>query len=576
MTQKHESEEYRAEYYDKKTDRWLLPALAALFLLLAGMTSVLPQSQGTASEEEAYLLAVRPAGTAVGGILEIEEIWAIEDERKEASGRLITAMNDGAGNALGFDAPSSTFYCTLGTACGDEWPQIELSVCGDGVSAVWVDDYTYDFCSDAIREGYRYEIMAYTDTEYAYYGVVFTALPIITVDTYHPEAEIGDAYIPGFVTVSSGEYAPVNQPAQVHLRSGGFQKEIDKFSYRIEFHTLSRGKDKPNDVGVLGLEPDSDFMLISNAGDETCMRNKMSFDLWSQWNADKPAFGTLQTRMVEVFVQDEYMGLYQLFPRIRPEEEILRMGGNPGTDCLMRVMSAARPPTDRPIQRFDYGITCQMELRYAPQGVSDGQAFAAVENFMLLNDKETHRLDDETFARLAQEQVDVEAMMSYFLFSQVSGLSNDNVCNNLFIWILRRGGKNVYYLSPWDMDCAMRPVPLLPGETYTGDKLVLYLEVARRMLDLDVAGCRDVLWDLWQEKRAWLTDDVLYQWFVDTEEEINATGAYLRDSEKWYGEARELSLVEPRAFTIERMYTIDRYLIEMWPETSAQDGAAGA
>lgn len=575
MTQKYESEAYRAEYFGKRSDRWLLPALAALFLLLAGLTVILPQSQGTASEEEAYLLAVRPTGTAVGDILDIEDIWAIEDEREEASGQLVSAMNDGAGNALGFDAPSSTFYCTLGTGCGDEWPQIELNICGEGVSAVWVDDYTYDYCADAIREGYRYEIMAYTETEFAYYGVVFTSLPIITVDTYHPDAEIAESYIPGFVTVSSGEYAPVNQPAQVHLRSGGFQKEIDKTSYRIEFHTLSRGKDRNNDVGVLGLEPDSDFMLIANASDATCMRNKMSFDLWSLWNEEKPAFGTLQTRMVEVFVQNEYMGLYQLFPRIRPEEEILRMGGNPRTDQLMRIMSASRPPTDRPIQYVDYGIVCQLELRYAPQGVSSERAFAAAEDSMLLNDKETRRLDDETFIRIAQEHVDVEAMMSYFLFSQVSGLSNDNVCNNLFVWILRRDGKNIYYLSPWDMDSAMMPVPLLPGETYSGDKLVLYLEVAKRMLDLDVAGCRSILWDLWSEKRAWLTDDAIYQWFVDTEEEINATGAHLRDSEKWYGEAKELSLVEPRAFMIERMYTIDRYLEEMWPQTNGQtDGTS--
>ena len=69
-------------------------------------------------------------------------------------------------SALGYDAGSDTFYCTLGMENGENWPELALSVQdAPGVTVCWIDDYAYDFCADAIREGYRYELLAYTDTE---------------------------------------------------------------------------------------------------------------------------------------------------------------------------------------------------------------------------------------------------------------------------------------------------------------------------------------------------------------------------------------------------------------------------
>ena len=43
-----------------------------------------------------------------------------------------------------------------------------------GLTLCFVDDYAYDACADAIRDGYAYQIMAYTDEAYSYSDVVFT------------------------------------------------------------------------------------------------------------------------------------------------------------------------------------------------------------------------------------------------------------------------------------------------------------------------------------------------------------------------------------------------------------------
>lgn len=88
------------------------------------------------------------------------------------------------------------------------------------------------------------------------------------------------------------------------------------------------------------------------------------------------------------------------------------------------------------------------------------------------------------------------------------------------------------------------------------------------MLDLNVDGCRDILWSIWEEKKeTLLTETALYAWIRGEEAYINASGAYLRESEKWYGEAEELNLSEMYENELSYIGLIDSYLRELWPSS---------
>lgn len=167
-----------------------------LVMLLMPLTRLLSIGQQAADANDAEhmikpmlaMLAESPqmtANTAVEPIMELEDAWEIEDTREESwETPLVVGMRSGD-NELGFDRASNTFYCTLGMDGGDDWPELALFAKPEqgieNLRVAWVDDYSYDYRSDAIREGYRYELMAYTDTQYAYFGVVFTGLPTVTL-----------------------------------------------------------------------------------------------------------------------------------------------------------------------------------------------------------------------------------------------------------------------------------------------------------------------------------------------------------------------------------------------------------
>lgn len=82
---------------------------------------------------------------------------------------------------------------------------------------------------------------------------------------------------------------------------------------------------------------------------------------------------------------------------------------------------------------------------------------------------------------------------------------------------------------------------------------------------MNLMNSREKIWDLWNEKRSTiLSDDEIYNWIMSLEEWINASGAYLRESEKWRGGARKLDLSEMIYFEQQHMNTIEWHLNEYW------------
>ena len=540
----------------------------ALVALMTPLTAGLTREIAAQKAADDALLAMhvghaahleQAKGEPVLPMIDIEDAWAIEDMREESAEPLVMAMHNGE-SALGFDRESRTFYCTLGLE-GEDWPEIALTAKGaEGVRVAWIDDYTYDWRTDAVAEGYGYELIAYTDTAYEYIYVVFTGLPIITL---HTQQTIGAEYIPCRTTVSAAGYEAIDSASLTHTRGGGFYKGIDKESYRVEFHGVSSsGKDVKAPVSVLGMEADSDWLLVSNAGDETCMRNYLAFELWNRWNADEHTIMGLDSRMVEVFVNDEYAGLYQLMPRVRADAEIAAMGGALERDTSARMIGE-RYDTGKPLYNAHDLIDGVIELRYAPQGMSVERAFERYMPYVDMNLMEGAEgyLDDEAFLRMAQAHLDVKEIMSYYLFMQAATMTLDNVKNNLYIWAIGDDENYTYRFSPWDMDSCLKP--LFSDDTQMFNFL---WPIAMRTLSLNVGNARQVVRDLWEERRSTiLTEDALYQWFLSAEEEINASGAFLRETERWRGGAQPLDLGAISAFVIDHMNAIERILYDTWP-----------
>ncbi|MBR5301305.1 MAG: CotH kinase family protein [Clostridia bacterium] len=477
--------------------------------LLAGMALLLGMTA-------AVIVCASPYAPAVEAAPEnIEEIWAIEDTRTESEAPLVTMLKN-HGQALAYDRENNTFYCTLGMDVGDTWPDISLTAPdARGMKLCFVDDYSYDWCSDAVMEGYAYQALAYTDTAFSYFDIVFTGLPIVQLQA---EDIITELDTPAQFTMSMQGEAELNSPARVHLRGDRSLTWKPKGGYRVEF---TRGGDSGKVLrSVPGLCDTQEALLLPIAIDGTMMRDRLSWDVVRMAFDEDEGFGALPNEYVEVFVDGRYEGVYLMLKPYDIGDEMRKEGQETiFRDSLYRVtrMEMAK---DRPVMEDPTSPEAGFELFYAP---STAHGFDALAPYIDLITEE----NDAEFARKAMACLDLDSLLRYTLIMQ-AGCMVDNASNNLYIWAHRERDGIRYRFAFWDMD--------LTWGQYAGDEGERWVElaVADRVIALDVGGARARTQQIWaQLKDRGFTAENIEQLITQYVHELGDSGAYARDSERW-------------------------------------------
>ena len=485
-----------------------------------------------------YAPAVEPAG-------DIEEIWAIEDAREESEAPLVTRLEN-HGMRLGYDAQENTFYCPIGLNTGDEWPELHLTAPGaKDVKLVFVDDYTYDWCSDALRDGYAYQIMAYTDTQFSYAQMVFTGLPVVRIEA--EEALTYDDAI-AQVTMASPE-GGLHTRAIAHLRGAG-SRLSEKKSYRIDF--VHGQKNSSAIAEVPGVGQADNIILLAGVMDPSLMRDRLSWDVYAMIAGEDEPYGPRKTQYVELFVGDSYTGVYVMMEPVDDGEELQKRGVNaPMTDSVYRSAQIDYAG-DRAYVENTMREGSIYELYHAPDSAHAFDALAAYLEMERLPEGEVY---DEEFERLAMKHIDLESILRYYLFVQGGGMS-DNVYNNMYILAQRENGKTVYRFAPWDMDLTWGRFKNGDGDFYHD---LFSFEVAQRMIDIDAGGVtREMLAGLWREMRAGAMNEETIAALVDGYTyELDASGAYVRDAMRWRDDAYTADGYEITSFTDEHFAVLD-------------------
>ena len=458
-----------------------------------------------------------PYAPVIEPVRDIEEIWAIEDERTPSEEPLVTALElDGA--PLAYEAETNTFYCTLGVDQGDAWPQLHITAPdAQDVTLCFTDDYSYDWCADAIAEGYAYEVMAYTDTQYDYLYIVFTGLPVISVQA---EAEITGEDTPVYVSMSAWGETALESQARMHVR-GASTFAAEKSGYRIEF---TRGAGTGNKVEQVvpsfGLE--DDLVLLPLNYDDTKMRDRLSWDVYAQLAQEEESFGARQCGYVELWIDGQYEGLYLALEPFNIEEELQKSGNaHVLSDSVYRT-SVLNFSHDRIYCEHPHRGNTGFELYYTQ--ADEEYAFAPLEHYLELVDEE----DDARFAQKALACMDIDSIVRMELLVQGGGMT-DNFYNNLYVWAVAQG--EPYRFAPWDMDMTWGLKREEIGQEYEN---WLTFGVFDRMIELNVGDIRTRLYQAWTSLRETVFSEARIEARLEQyAHELNDSGAMMRNAQRW-------------------------------------------
>jgi len=454
---------------------------------------------------------------------DIETIWAIEDARTESEEPLVTKLFN-QGMPLAYDRENNVFYCTLGLTHEEDWPQLHLTAPeGQDVELVFADDYTYDWCADAIRDGYAYQILAYTEDAFSYAEIVFTGLPLVMIEC---DGEIGDLDVPMDVAISSFGSEPVVSTGNVHLRGKGSRNK-EKKNLKVEFTRSAGGRKNMVDLPVFGLV--DEVLLNPMVFDELLVRERLSWTIYGELLGEsyRDAFGARKTAYAEVFLNGAYCGVYLMVESMDEENELMKSGDSHLlTDQVYRTLPM-NFADDRPMLRSPLYDDAGFELRYEPTG---WQQFAGMREYLeLLTEK-----DDRAFAEKAHKCIDAESAARYALLLQGAGLM-DNSNNNVFIWYRKTPEGMKYQFVPWDMDMSWgsafgdRAKKL--GDQYDNWRA---FEIVDRIIALNVNGAADTMVQMW---RRWREDiftlehvtALMQSYFT----ELSDSGALARNAQRW-------------------------------------------
>ena len=480
--------------------------------LLAGMAVLAAVIAAVVAYASPYAPVVQP-------VRDIEEIWAIEDTRQESEEPLISAMEN-HGAALGYDWFENTFYCTLGMENGDTWPDIHLTVPGaKDIEVCFVDDYTYDWCADAIREGYPYQIIAYNDEFFSYAQIIFTGLPVVRMTTQEEIPAHVD--VAGGLTMSFGGGRELESYMRAHKRGATTLRDKEKNGYKVE---LTRGADgsRKTKMQVDGIGYTDEFVMLSCVADYEMMRDRLSWDLYNMMEDRSATMGARNLYYCELFVNNRYQGVYLVFEPFDYEAELQKTSAAAAeTDSIYRLVRLAPGEvSERPMHTDEIsGYTYELYHTRKAQNV-----FAQLEKYLnVFNAKKNADFSDGIM-----NVMDYENVLRYYLLVQAGGMT-DSIRNNLYIWGHETKDGTIIRLAPWDLDVSWGR-----DDDYN-DQVWWPIDFFDRMLEIDCGGVmRRELLRVWRELRETVLNEETIGQLIDRYTfELGDSGAFYRDAVRW-------------------------------------------
>lgn len=367
-----------------------------------------------------------------------------------------------------------------------------------------------------------------------------------------------------YIDVSSGSMDYIHEKKgneetgvmRLYTADGALQYRGELESIRGRGNATWEDEKKPyslqlsQEADLLGLGTASKWILLSNSGDSSHLRNRISFDLAEAVNLPY----TPQCTWTDVYLNGEYAGLYVLCEsnEVHPQ----RVDIDPNSSFLVSI----EPEWRLQMQGYTYIVSdSEVALRIhqsAMQADTVRQIWQSAENAILAEDG----IDPVTGKRW-DELIDVDSWVRKYLIEEIFANEDSCVASEFFFYEAADG--KIYAGPIWDMDVilsagslqCMSPSAILAGRPHlwseTDSPLFYALLQKREFHDKMVVLYRQEFYPLLTQ----LIDSGLEQYAQQT-----AQAAAVNQMRWPAGDAGD-AVDAMRTFLVERMRFLDDYWI---------------
>lgn len=288
------------------------------------------------------------------------------------------------------------------------------------------------------------ETMQVNGQTYTYYR---SEMPLITITTDGPI--VNSPAVHGVINVADAEGHVITMHAGFKIR-GTSSQQYDKKSYRVELWADETGAEMA-DTTFLGLRSDDDWNLEAMWAQPLRLRDKVANELWMEMyqlpyaESEPDARPGIRMKYADVFINDEYQGVYALTERIDRKQLGLRKYNGDIRGVLYKGNGPGAPTFE---SLPDYDNTQDTWDNY--EWVYPNESDTAIDwNHLYSFTNFVMNASDNVFNAQYSAQFDKANAIDYYLFINAL-MAMDNMGRNLFLSRYKKS--STYLYVPWDLD----------------------------------------------------------------------------------------------------------------------------
>lgn len=383
--------------------------------------------------------------------------------------------------------------------------------------------YHFSQPTATLELGLKYEVVnTISNTAYHLY---FTEFPIISINTDNEIVDEPDVLASFKMIEANQNY--LESFIGIQYR-GSWSQTLAKKSMEIEFWTDASGNDTQN-YTLLDLTNDDDWNLQAMYNEPLRIRSKTNNDLWRMINTlhyqeqEPTAINGIRMRYIELFINNEYRGLYSLGEKVnRKQLKLKKHNGSIRGELYKGVGWGASTFARVPPYDNNSSIWSGFEYKHPKEEVDWSNIYDLV-SFVINS-------TDSEFLMEYNNRFHMDNLVDYYIFLNLIRAS-DNTGKNLYI--AKQNTDDKYFYVPWDLDGTFGILWDGSNDNITDDLLFNGL-YNRLMEDCRPNGFRDKLKEKWMELRTDIvTHDALLSSFLSNYNSLLHNGIYERESMAW-------------------------------------------
>ena len=405
-----------------------------------------------------------------------------------------------------------------------------------------------------------YSVFVYNDVYYYNLNLVISDVPIVNIydldifkygENNEPNIlfdvnSTDDDYISDRKKIGISISNILQNNGKISFSSFGYMTErgasssfFYKKSYKLELN---------DDFGILNVKDDNIWVLDALYTDSSKIRNKLSSDMWNLINNNQNIDNDLNCVFVEVFINNEYVGLYALKEKV--DKSVTK-----NTDSGLLLKATMQLWDDRIVKFLSNPnvIYNNMVLNFEIKDFND----------MTYNNFVRNMYSFYSGVRNYDAVSDVYYIDNYLNYKLFVAFINggDNATSNQYYSMIDANSKIL--ITPWDMDLTWGLYWNLDTSlhsefsmesSYNAD--LIDGNITKNMDEKTLGLMRKRYWEL---RKNVITMDTINGYLDSYKDILVNSGAAKRDSERWYEYDVEFEIEQIREWAQRRIEFLDEY-----------------